>query len=119
MTETILLVEDEDQVRILLHRVLERRGYTVLVASNGREALELGAPRIHELDLVITDLIMPEKGGAELMRELHALRPDLRCLFMTGYAQEDLGEQELNGAALIEKPFTPAQLLDRVAAIFG
>lgn len=118
MTKTILLVEDEDQVRTLLQRVLSKRDYNVIVAGNGRDGLEKGRDVIGEIDLVVTDLIMPEMSGVELMRELRSLRSDVACLYMTGYSREDIDEP-LDGAELIQKPFTPAQLIERIDEILS
>lgn len=113
MAKTILLVEDEAQVRTLLERVLVKTGYSVISASNGREAIATLAARRDNIDLIITDLVMPEMSGTALARELCSQRPDLKVLFMTGYAQEDI-EELPDRSALIQKPFTPAQLLERI-----
>lgn len=118
MKKTILLVEDEDQVRMLLQRVLGKRDYNVVVAGDGREGLEKGREIIGDIDLVVSDLIMPEMSGTELLRELRTLRADLPCLYMTGYSKEDIDEP-LDGADLIQKPFTPAQLLERIEEILA
>jgi len=112
---TILVVEDEEQVRTLVVRLLEKRGHRVLQAGNGRQALELVRERIHEIALVITDMVMPEMGGTSLLRELRQLRSALPALCMTGYSQEELaGSDGLEDVVLIEKPFTPAAFLERV-----
>jgi two-component system, cell cycle sensor histidine kinase and response regulator CckA len=116
MTKTILLVEDEPQVRTLLERVLTKAGYAVITASNGREAVDIAERRIAEIDLVVSDLVMPELSGTALMRELHAKRQDLKVLYMTGYAEEDV-EELREGTLLISKPFTPALLLERIRQI--
>lgn len=113
--EKVLLAEDEEQVRTLMVRLLEKAGYAVLAAGNGRAALDLGSEQIGEISLVITDLIMPELGGAELVRELRKLRPNLPALCMTGYTRDEVQEEEeLSGVVFIEKPFAPAVFLDRV-----
>lgn len=118
MKKTILLVEDEEQVRTLLKRVLGKRDYEVVVAQDGRDGLEKGLEIINDITLVVTDLIMPELNGAELLRELRARRPNLPCLFMTGYAKEDL-EEPIDDAHLIQKPFTPADLLAKIEEILA
>lgn len=115
---SILVVEDEEQVRTLVVRLLEKRGYQVLEAENGRRALEVAGPRINHISLVITDIVMPEMGGAPLVAEMRARNPDLRFLCMTGYSKEEvLSGDGLDGAAFIEKPFTPNDLLDKVEEI--
>jgi CheY-like chemotaxis protein len=117
---TILVVEDEQQVRTLIARLLEKRGYHVLQAENGRKALELVQDSIQDLSLVITDLVMPEMGGQALIRELHRLRSGLPYLCMTGYSQEEVANLDgLDAASVIEKPFSPATFLDRVQSVIS
>lgn len=117
---TILVVEDEDQVRTLVVRLLERRGYRVLQAENGRTALSLAREHLDELALVVTDLVMPEMGGAALLRELRELRTPLPALCMTGYTQDEvISVDGLSDVALVEKPFTPATFLERVASLMS
>ncbi|HUP87812.1 MAG TPA: response regulator [Longimicrobiales bacterium] len=114
--KTILLVEDEEQVRVLLERVLVKNDYKVLSATNGREALALAQGKINDIDLVISDLVMPELGGVGLLRELRLIRSDIPFLYMTGYSEEDVQQEgPLEGAHLIQKPFTPVQLMQRIA----
>lgn len=117
---TILVVEDEDQVRTLIVRLLEKRGYRVLQAENGRQALTIGSQHIHDLALVVTDLVMPEMGGAPLLRELRNLRSALPALCMTGYTHDEVVSIDgLEGVSLIEKPFTPTAFLERVDALIS
>jgi PAS domain S-box-containing protein len=117
--ETILVVEDEDAVRTLARRTLEEAGYRVLVAANGRSALELlhGA----ELDLVLCDVILPEMSGHELGRRIVSLRPDLPILYMSGYPGLEVVERGLiaHDAPFIEKPFTAAGLASSVRALLS
>ena len=117
-TGTILVVEDEDQVRTLIVRLLERRGYTVVQADNGKSALDLVENNLADLALVVTDVVMPEMGGAELMQELRKRRPDLRALYMTGYTRDEVATTDgLEDGSFIEKPFTPTVFLDEVAEL--
>ena len=117
---TILVVEDEQQVRTLIVRLLEKRGYRVMQAQNGREALEVASHSIHEISLVITDLVMPEMGGQALIRELTKLREGLPYLCMTGYSQEEVASLDgLHTAHIIEKPFSPATFLERVQTLIN
>jgi PAS domain S-box-containing protein len=111
-TETILLVEDEDQTRAAVQRNLERAGYTVLVARNGVEALEIAASHPYAIHLVLTDSMMPEMGGGELVKRVRMDRADISVLMMSGYT-EDLAPtgQAGNNHFFIEKPFTSAALL--------
>ncbi|HWN17662.1 MAG TPA: response regulator [Gemmatimonadales bacterium] len=113
---TILLVEDEPAVRAIAARSLERSGFRVLQASGGGIALEM-VDRNGRPDLVLTDLMMPGIGGAELARRLKARWPMLPILFMSGYSVEDLLRQGAIGSerAIIQKPFTPDSLVRHVA----
>ena len=114
---TILLAEDETAVRGLLERVLGREGYTVLAAENGRAALERARAHAGEIDLLLTDVVMPVMGGHQLAKELLAARPGLRVLYMSGYAENVIVHQGVldPGVVLIEKPLSPAVVLRRVA----
>ena len=119
-TATILVVEDEQQVRTLIVRLLEKRGYRVLQAENGRQALEVIQDTLDDLSLVITDLVMPEMGGEALVREVTRLRSDLPCLCMTGYSQEEVASLDgLHATDIIEKPFSPAGFLERVQSVLN
>lgn len=115
-SETILLVEDERGVRELAERVLRGAGYTLLVASNGAEALEMVASRPRPLDLLLTDVVMPRMGGKELADRLHARWAGLKILFMSGYAEDAITSHGvvLAGMRLLEKPFSPDDLLRAV-----
>jgi two-component system, cell cycle sensor histidine kinase and response regulator CckA len=87
-SETILVVEDDPLVRKAAIRSLSAAGYRVIVAGSGREALEVAAREKHAFDLLLTDVIMPGQNGRELADELRRSRPDLRVLYMSGYAHE-------------------------------
>ena len=116
-SETILLVEDERALRELASRMLRARGYTVLEASGGKEALEKSARHAAAIHLMITDIIMPEMKGSQLAEKLAALRPDTRVLFMSGYTElQESGVVDMTGAFL-QKPFTAATLARRVREI--
>ncbi|HXE72218.1 MAG TPA: ATP-binding protein, partial [Candidatus Nitrosotenuis sp.] len=113
--ETILVAEDEDQVRLALSRLLEGRGYRVLPAASGEEALRVSARYPGSIELLLTDVAMPEMGGVELARRLQALRPGLRVLLVSGHAPEVLARQGVEeGQPLLPKPFSPQALLQRV-----
>jgi two-component system, cell cycle sensor histidine kinase and response regulator CckA len=114
---TVLVVDDEPHVLSVAARSLERAGFHVLRASDGRSALELvdghGPP-----DLVLTDLMMPGMGGVELARRLKEVWPALPVLYMSGYSAEDLRREGVTGVEreLLHKPFTPDSLVARVTA---
>jgi len=115
-SETVLVVEDEDMVRSLASRTLREHGYTVLEARHGADALrQLAAPST-AVDLVISDVVMPEMGGRELGRRLATLRPSLPVLYISGYTGEDVIQRGLldAGAPFQQKPFAPEGLARKV-----
>ena len=118
-TETILLVEDELSVRHVASRILRRKGYTVVEASNGTEALRRCAERNAQFDLIVTDIVMPEMGGLELAQRVRATNPDALILFTSGYTEDAVQRRSFlePGAAFIEKPFTPARLAQRAREV--
>jgi two-component system cell cycle sensor histidine kinase/response regulator CckA len=112
---TILLVEDDRQLRALMTRILERNGFHVVAASRGDEALAIGDDELATVALLITDVVMPGADGPTVVRELSARRPGLRHLFVSGYAEATMLDQGLTvGAAFLAKPYTPDVLLARV-----
>jgi hypothetical protein len=114
--ETVLVVDDSTSILRLVAAVLRARGYRVLEAGDGAQALEMSARHEGTLHLLVTDVVMPEVGGMELALQVRRLRPETRVLFMTGYApQPGLAEEVRDaGALLLEKPFSPEQLLAKV-----
>jgi signal transduction histidine kinase/ActR/RegA family two-component response regulator len=118
-TETILLVEDEDAVRRLTREVLGRQGYRVLDAGNGAEALAMWRATAEPVHLLVTDLIMPEMNGRDLVSELSLKHPALKVLYISGYTDRAI---VLNGtlapnAAFLQKPFTPEALTRAVRQV--
>jgi two-component system, cell cycle sensor histidine kinase and response regulator CckA len=112
--ETILVVEDEAQVRKLLCSVLRRAGYRVLEATDGREGLALSEQHEGRIHLLLTDVIMPRMNGSELVRALASQRPDTRVLYLSGYTENAL-QGVLDGTvALLAKPIAPRELLREV-----
>jgi CheY-like chemotaxis protein len=119
-SETILLVEDEDVVRDLTRRVLERQGYTVLACADGDAAVELARRHEQPIDLLLTDVVMPGLRGHEVARLVSASRPEIKILYMSGYAEETLvGRDSIPENALIEKPFAVDALGRRVREALG
>ncbi len=114
---TILLVEDEAAVRRLARRVLEEVGYTVLEAADGPEALRLTERWEGDIDLVVTDVIMPGMSGQELSTRLRAIRPWLRIMYVSGYTDDTILQHGtlLPNTSFLQKPFTPGGLAQRVA----
>jgi CheY-like chemotaxis protein len=115
-SETILIIEDEDIVRNLAIRGLTDHGYTVVEARNGAEALTYLKQHSGSVDLVISDVVMPEMGGRELGQHLALVDPELPVLYMSGYTGDDVVQRGLldPGAPFQQKPFTPATLASKV-----
>jgi PAS domain S-box-containing protein len=120
-TETVLLVEDHLQVRILAAKVLRECGYEVLEASSGDEALSVASEYAGRIHLLLTDVVMPNMGGKELAEEIKRTRKDTKILFASGYTGDALllkGVIETR-AAFIQKPFTPDTLANKVRQVLG
>lgn len=118
-SETILLVEDETNVRELLCGMLRSKGYEVLEAARGEEALALGKNHSQPIHLIVTDMVMPQMNGRELARRLCALHPESNVLYMTGYAGNKIGAIDVleNDVAFIHKPFSAEALSQKVRSI--
>ncbi len=118
-SETILLVEDNRQVRELSLAILKQRGYTVLVAESGKDALEKLRQHKAPLHLVLTDVIMPGMNGKELFNKLSALRPGIKVLYMSGYAGNVIQHHGItgNGIHFIQKPFSVSTLASKVREV--
>ena len=118
-TETILVAEDEPGVLRLVQNVLGQLGYRVLTATNGREALRVADAHDGVIDLVISDVAMPRMTGGELVAELRQVRPAIRVMFITGYAEDLLVRQALahEHATLVSKPFDILDLARRVRVV--
>jgi hypothetical protein len=117
--ETILVVDDEEALREVTRRILTRNGYIVVTASSGAQAMEIAASHVGPIDLVLTDVIMPAMQGPTVAKEVKALRPGIRVLFMSGHAQPVLEAEALLGTEflLVEKPFDQAILLENVRKV--
>ncbi|HEV2445372.1 MAG TPA: response regulator, partial [Candidatus Sulfopaludibacter sp.] len=111
-TETILLVEDEDQVRNLTRTMLQRTGYRVLEASGAEAAERLLAEHPEQIDLLLTDIVMPQTSGVELAERVRRARPGIKVVFMSGYTDEGVIRQGVLSAGVpyLQKPFTSATL---------
>jgi len=116
--QVVLLVEDEEPVRKLIRRILRDSGYTVLEAASGAEALTVHRTHGGPIHLLLTDVMMPGPGGPELAEQLRRESPDLRVLFMSGYAPDDRLEHAIEaGAQFLQKPFTPRALTNAVCRV--
>jgi signal transduction histidine kinase len=117
-SETILLAEDDEELRTLTARVLTAQGYRVLEAANGIEALRVAEHHEGSLDLLTTDMVMPFMGGPDLARALYERRPGLKVLFMSGYTDDAVGRGELSpGDAFLQKPVDPTVLARKVRQV--
>ncbi len=119
--KTILLVEDEDMLRGLIRELLEIKGYQVLEASQGIEALEVLKRNGRPVDLVLTDVVMPQMSGSELVIELRRIHPELKVIFMSGYTGSNNAaihkSLEMPGVAFLQKPFRLNALIGQVEGL--
>jgi PAS domain S-box-containing protein len=119
-SETILLTEDEASVRTAVRLALERKGYTVLEAADAETALTVATRHDGPIHLLISDVVMPAVGGPDLARRIRGLRPDIRVLLMSGYADDALMRERVPpGTAFIQKPFDPGALARKVREALG
>src|SRR5690606_28390161 len=116
--ETLLVVEDDASIRALLVRALAARGYRVLQAADGAEAIAVSRGHDGPIDLLLTDVVMPRVGGPETARRLRLDRPTLPVIYMSGFTAEALADGEAPGAdAFLSKPFTPEEAARQVRQV--
>jgi PAS domain S-box-containing protein len=116
--ETVLVVEDDAEVRQLSMRILNRQGYRVWQAVNGVEALRICEQQKEPIDLMLTDVVMPQMGGKELAEKVLPLRPQMKVLFTSGYLDDEIVHKILNsGNQFLKKPFSPALLARKVREV--
>jgi DNA-binding NtrC family response regulator len=115
-TETILLVEDDEMVRNLVHETLEREGYKVIGAADPLEAQRIADGYRGKIQLLITDVVMPRLSGKELAKALVERRPDMKVLYMSGYTDSAIVNSGIlqKEVAFLQKPFTPSALAAKV-----
>jgi len=118
-SETILLVEDQDQLRALISEVLRKSGYVVLQARHGQDALDLSRDYTEPIHLMITDVVMPQMGGRELAQAIAPEHPDMKVLYMSGYPDDTITQEEISSSCLefIPKPFAPDTLVQKVREV--
>lgn len=117
--ETVMLAEDEEQVRRMIREILEMNGYRVLEASSGKEALSIYKQYGEQIDLILTDAVMPQMSGRELAQSLETLNPGIKVLYMSGYTDDAIVRHGLldQGIAFLQKPFTPEALTRKVREV--
>ncbi len=118
---TILVVEDEAGIRALVRKILRRQGYEVLEAANGQDALALCREHGQRVELLITDVLMPQMGGRELVERLQTQGHDMKVLYVSGYTDDStVYSGDLPpGTAFLQKPFTLGSLLDKVKEVLA
>ncbi|MBU5636951.1 response regulator [Geomonas sp. Red69] len=113
---TILLVDDEAQIRSMLHDLLVCHGYKVIQAADGLDALEKFKLNVQEIKLVVTDIVMPRLDGLSSIKIMRTITPSVKVLLMSGYASD---QPAPDGVSLIPKPFTPADFLQAIRSSLG
>jgi len=116
---TVLLADDDDAVRRFTRRVLEGRGHNVVEAEDAMHALELATAHNGPIDLLVTDVIMPGLNGFELAARLVQMRPDVVILFISGYMESTMVLARHPPAVVLQKPFSPEQLIRAVQTLCG
>ncbi len=117
--ETVLLVEDDEDVRFLLSSILKADGYSVLEAKDGEQALQVAASHQSPINLVLTDLQMPRLGGRRLVETLLPANPGMKAMFMSGFGREDFPDASAHGSSVtfLEKPFMPKSLVRQIRKV--
>ncbi len=117
-SETVLLAEDEDQVRVVAREILQRSGYRVLEARSGEEALDIGETHEGAIDILLSDIVMPRMSGQDLARGLAPLRPAMKVLYMSGYTENAIVDSVVDeDVRFVQKPLTPESLLHKVREV--
>lgn len=117
MPETILLVDDEPQVLTLVREMLNREGFDVVIAASGAEALEIARSEDQGIDLLLTDIVMPELNGRDLAEQVRSVRPGLKILYMSGFMKETILKYygiSITGLPFVQKPFTRETVMRKV-----
>ncbi|MDZ7724456.1 MAG: response regulator [candidate division KSB1 bacterium] len=117
--ETILIVEDEQAIRNIAKSSLQKFGYTTLTAADAEEALSVYANAAQKIDVLLTDVVMPNVSGKELADQLAVKQPDLVIIFMSGYTDDTIGKEGVltENINFIQKPFSPASLAEKLRDI--
>src|SRR5438046_8297431 len=118
-TDTILRVEDEDAIRKVAHRILEKLGYNVLVAADGYEAISVASAHSGTIHMIVADVMLRESSGPDVVEAVRMLRPEVRALYLSGYGEQTVVEEGLVSAGdnFLQKPFDMDQLARRIRAV--
>jgi DNA-binding NtrC family response regulator len=118
-TETVLLAEDAGPLRTVARQILQRHGYTVLDALDGKSALEQAAAHSGPIHLLLTDVVMPDMSGRQLAQQIRERRPEMRVLFVSGYTDDAIIRHGIlePGIAFMQKPFSPDALARKVREV--
>jgi len=116
---TVLIVDDNSDLRELLQRALERHGFSVLAAANSAEALRLSEQHEGTVEILVSDIVLPELNGLELSKRIRARHPEAKVLFITGFGADQFPELREYAANILEKPFPPSELLRKVADVLS
>jgi len=118
-SETVLVAEDEDAVRQIIEKALQARGYTVMVARDGNEALAIAGRHAGQIDLLVTDVVMPDMNGRALSERLTHVRPTIKTLYLSGYTDDAILHHGVleEGVAFLQKPFSLGALARKVREV--
>lgn len=118
-TETVLLVEDKESLLSVAKEYLTGKGYTVLDAANGAAALDVGQAHNGQIDILVTDVIMPKLGGSELVKQIHKVRPNLKVIYVSGYTEDTIGHHGVldEGVNFVQKPYSLEGLAKRIREV--
>jgi CheY-like chemotaxis protein len=116
---TVLLVEDDDQARELIRTILSQQGYLVLAAASGVEAVDIARKHPGRVDLLLSDMLLPEMSGYDTAQQVRSIHPDVPVLFISGYIEGDIVEKALAdlNASFLDKPFSPSDLTTKIRSL--
>ena len=117
LRSTILVCEDDEQLRMLVEMMLRNHGYDVLLAGRAEQAVEIAAAHAGAIDIVVTDVHLPQMTGPELVERLHTIQPDFEVVFLSGYPVDMIPGQLPSGSEFLQKPFDETSLLETISLL--